>query len=182
MSESADFSIHLPISTRKKERYLSRRSQEVGCRQHACYTAENGSVSGDDWPLFRLTSISSGKNGRSLRFPKSFLLLYIARWGYLYCILSSSTNHHTQAQNISSTTGMVDSGLDALVEKYSLKIDEQVNENLAGSRESNTPRFLLLYMWRWLNPFCPPVSYYQTRKQTKAHTFPTSFPQLPPEA
>ena len=77
--------------------------------------------------------------------------------------------------------GIVESGLDVLVEDYGLKIDEQVNATLARARESNAPRFFLVYAVL-AESHHPPVSYHQTWKLTKAHAFPTSLPQLPGEA
>jgi hypothetical protein len=76
-----------------------------------------------------------------------------------------------------------ESGLDSLVENYGLKIDEQVNATLARARESNTPMFFLVcVVFKLAESYRPPVSYYQTWKQTKVHAFPTSLPQLPLEA
>ena len=106
----------------------------------------------------------------------------------LSCILSSSSwwwvigdQPLTQAHGILSTLGIVETGLDVLVEEYGLKIDEQVNTTLASARESNAPRFSLVYA-ALAESHRSPVSYYQTWKQTKVHAFPTSLPQLLPEA
>ena len=51
--------------------------------------------------------------------------------------------------------GIVESGLNALVEDYGHKIDEQVKKTLDGARQSNAP--ILLYMWCWLNLIAPQI-------------------------
>ncbi|GLB40248.1 hypothetical protein LshimejAT787_0801190 [Lyophyllum shimeji] len=83
-----------------------------------------------------------------------FLLVRLAD---LFVLLNAGTLAialYRKAQGILSTTEIVKSGLDALVEDYGLKIDEQVNATLARAREN---------------------SYYQTWKQTKVHAA-TPFP------
>ena len=102
------------------------------------------------------THFFSGKTGGNLcppqcRYP-CYCFILQGEVSLFSCILLSWPTA-TQAQNILSTMGIVDSGLDALVvENYHLKFEEQVNASLASTRRSNAPpRFLLLYMWRRLN-------------------------------
>jgi hypothetical protein len=52
--------------------------------------------------------------------------------------------HPNQAQGLLSTMGIVDSGLDALVQEYGPEIDREVEETLTKSRESNTTLHLSL--------------------------------------
>ena len=49
--------------------------------------------------------------------------------------------HPNQAQGILSTMGIIDSGLEALVQEYGPEIDQEVNETLAKARESNCTFF-----------------------------------------
>ncbi|KAF8160046.1 fido domain-containing protein [Crassisporium funariophilum] len=90
-----------------------------------------------------------------------FLLVKLAD---LFVLLNAGTlaiDLYRKAQGILSTMGIVESGLDVLVEDYGRKIDEQVKKTLDGARQN---------------------LYYQTWKTTKVHLFPTSLPQLPLEA
>lgn len=52
---------------------------------------------------------------------------------------------------------------------------------LWSSLEKVTSLGFLLFIWR-VESYRPPVSYYQTWKQTKLHVFPTNLPLLPPES
>ncbi|RDB17125.1 Adenosine monophosphate-protein transferase FICD [Hypsizygus marmoreus] len=68
---------------------------------------------------------------------------------------------YCKAQNILSRMGIVDKSFDALLEKYSAQVNDQVSGALAKSRQSK---------------------YYQTWKPTKQHRFPTNLPYPPPSS
>jgi hypothetical protein len=61
----------------------------------------------------------------------------------------NSTSHQPhQAQGILSRMGFVDKGLDAIVQKLAARVNDQVKESLAKSRQC--PSFSPLQMWRVL--------------------------------
>lgn len=77
--------------------------------------------------------------------------------------------------------GIVDSGLDALIQEYGPEIDRKIDETLSKARESNTSIFDFYMRAAWLNLLIA-GSYYQKWKPTREHTFPTDLSQLPPGA
>lgn len=81
-----------------------------------------------------------------------------------------------QAQVNLSSTGIVDSGLDALVNTYGSEVDREVKEILARAREGN-----MLTLWGLvLAKSCHMSgSYHQKWRPTNQHRFPTNLPQLP---
>ena len=97
---------------------------------------------------------------------------------HLLSVYFDLTNQAQVQVNLSSI-GIVDSGLDALINTYGPEVDRQVEENLARAREGN-----VLPLWGLVRAksCCMSGPYYQKWRPTNQHRFPTYLPQLPLES
>ena len=98
--------------------------------------------------------------------------LYRKVWGFpsVYFDLTDQDQAHL------SSTGIVDSGLEALVNTYGPKVDRQINEILARAPEGNT-----LPVWGFVGAVSRRMSgsCYQKWRPTNSRRFPTNQRKIP---